>query len=328
MNVLCMGALDEKHEVETFTAVSILQQLNFALREMGIDNIVRLAKDDVDFYLDTKGRSGDLEHAMENFQLEVDHVEAQLFDSLFLVVEHEDDTFRYLIEIRINRTHAVGDYPIEIKVNGLLKTFASADDLATVKEKMAPIFASQDAYDQFVGEQESLFRGFMGNLQLAIQKPIPITDIKKVVKTHLLRPNSPVESQADAVKRLSSSHVPTTAKHRQLDPVFGAYFGIPEAMMYTMLWSTLIHDHQLAMPNASLLDEGGAVLGDAAAFGDPAMALDPDIPVEQITPTGLGGDAGDASGDGGSFFDGIADSFGGGDSGGCASCASCGGCGT
>ena len=81
---LSAGGFSEKEEEETFTAVSILQQLNMALRSVGITNIVRLAKDDFDFYFDEEGRDNDLKEAMERFRLETDRYEAELFDSLYL----------------------------------------------------------------------------------------------------------------------------------------------------------------------------------------------------------------------------------------------------
>ena len=91
---LSAGLTDKKEEQETFTAISILQQINSVLRSMGINNIVRLMKDDLDVYLDTEGKEDDLKEAIEAFLLEFDAVESELFSSLILVAEHEDNSFK------------------------------------------------------------------------------------------------------------------------------------------------------------------------------------------------------------------------------------------
>ena len=54
-DVLSFGALGVKKEHETFTAVSILQQINMGLRSITVKNVIRLSVDDYDFYLDEKG---------------------------------------------------------------------------------------------------------------------------------------------------------------------------------------------------------------------------------------------------------------------------------
>ena len=87
---LTAGGLSEREEQETFTAVAILQQLNMALRSMGVTNIVRLTKDQCDFYFDEQGLEDDLKDAMEQFHMETDYYESELFEALYLVVEHAD----------------------------------------------------------------------------------------------------------------------------------------------------------------------------------------------------------------------------------------------
>jgi len=50
------GGVGDQQEVETFTAISILQQIFKGLTSVGINNIVRLAKDDMDYYIDNEGK--------------------------------------------------------------------------------------------------------------------------------------------------------------------------------------------------------------------------------------------------------------------------------
>ena len=65
---MTLGLASEKEERETFTAVSILQEFNRAFSSLGITNILRLAKNDVDYYLDEVGREDDLKEAMAVFE--------------------------------------------------------------------------------------------------------------------------------------------------------------------------------------------------------------------------------------------------------------------
>jgi len=52
LHQLTLGAVSDKEERETFTAVAILQQLNASFRNLGINNIIKISHDDIDFYHD------------------------------------------------------------------------------------------------------------------------------------------------------------------------------------------------------------------------------------------------------------------------------------
>ena len=99
VDFLTFGAVSEKQETETFTAVSIIQQLNVGLRSIDVKNVIRLAVDDYDFYLDEKGQEDDLEQAMFEFKTKVDPIESEYYNTIYLVLEHVGDTIKYLIEI-------------------------------------------------------------------------------------------------------------------------------------------------------------------------------------------------------------------------------------
>ena len=152
---LTAGATGTKKEIETFTAVSVLQALNQALRQCGIDNIVRLARDAEDLYLDTQGRTGDLKDAMASFAA---GETAQEFDLLQLVVEHEDEVLKYLLDVRVRRQHAPGEYPISIHINGVIKDLRVDPTTGTaeeVKGKLKTVFADQASYDAYVADKKA-----------------------------------------------------------------------------------------------------------------------------------------------------------------------------
>jgi hypothetical protein len=112
LHMLTAGLSSPQEEQQTFCAVTILQQLNRALRDAGVTNIIRLSKDNIDFYFDEHGKKDDLKAAVEHFEYEVDQIEAEVFETLKLVVEHETELLKLLIEIDVRRRHKVGAAPV------------------------------------------------------------------------------------------------------------------------------------------------------------------------------------------------------------------------
>jgi len=217
------GEIADKVEVETFTAISILQQLNHVFRSMGIDNIIRISQDDLDFYLDCDGKTNDLEEAMDAYTLEMDEVVSSFFKTIYLVLEHEDDVhnFSYLLEIRINRSHNVGKNPIEIKVNGLVRDFLNKDEGAT-KQQMEQVFSTQEKYDEFIRSRKSDFIDFLNKLEMQIKKFIPVDKIEQEHDARIIIPQ-------DKTRQAGKSGVYAD------DPVFHHYYGYENLFLYTML---------------------------------------------------------------------------------------------
>lgn len=332
---LTAGALSEKEEQETFSAVAILQQINRALRTMGINNIVHLAKDEIDFYLDAEGRENDLRETMESFRLETDRFESELFEKLYLVIEHTDNGIKYLIKIAINRIHKVGEYPIKISVNGVLTDFAPADgeSAAEITERMKPIFQSQEKYDTFRREKQALFNLFIDQLALALRTYIQVDDLHKTVDTQIIRPKKHIKDSREI------------EHERYGQPIYGGYYGYDSLFFYAFLWSAMSHNHHIHYDNVTVVDSHGQEMfsvgeegfnaGDGAAMNPEADFTPPesgDITyfgdnefASEFSEAGLLGDAsglGDTVSDSG-WLDGF--DFGGGDFSGCSSCSSCGG---
>ena len=120
---LTLGNITDKQEIETFTALSMLQQLYGVFKRNNITNIIRLSHDEIDFYLDEQGKTDDLKEALDKYSIEIDYSMSTFFKKLLLILEHHDTNFKYLIEIDINRTHEVGTFPIELKITGLIQDF-------------------------------------------------------------------------------------------------------------------------------------------------------------------------------------------------------------
>lgn len=341
--LLTAGAVSEKEEHETFCAIAILQQLNTVFRTMGITNIVHLAKDDVDFYLDEVGKEDDLKDAMENFKLEVDQIEASAFQTLKMVLEHEDDHLKYLIAVNIERVHRVGTFPIHIEVDGLIKTFRAQphEGMDEVQARMRKMMPSQDAHDKLIAEKYTHFEHFLNELKMSMKKYVGVDEAIETHKKALVRPKGKVLDR----KRLPA------LKRDAKRPVYYGYHGSDDGFLYAWAWSDMAHTNSWQISDCHVIDEGGSVLMDIAEDGIDAgasAALDPDSDFElptdgsfevgdssEITPDMNPSDSG-----GGSWLGDVFSGGDGGDSGGsscsssscssssCSSCGGgCGGCG-
>lgn len=325
--MLTAGGVSDKEEHETFCAVSILQQLNASLRGRKITNIIRLSKDDVDFYYDQEGKENDLRDALEAFQLEVDQVEARAFGALHMVLEHHEETMKYLIQIDVNRTHAVGVYPIVIKVNGMSSQFmVDSNNSEDVKKAMSGVFSNQESYDTFQLKQEHVFNGFMASLEMEIKKHIRVDHVTNDTLKKIVRPKKKVDTRGDL-----------RYQNYGKDPIYHGYYGFSDALFYSFIWSELCFSNNIHLSDVAVLDDMGDTLMEVGAQGldagvGEAFDLSHDFAAPVSGDFSFPDDSPFSSSDsGGSWFDSLGDmgDFGGGDSGGgssCSSCSSCGGC--
>ena len=338
LDFISLGLATEKQETETFTAVVILQQLNMSLRSIKINNVIRLAVNDYDFYLDEKGEEDDLEHAMLHMEVKIDSFESQSFDAVYLVLEHEDKQIKYLIEITVARKHPVGEYPIKVKVNGILSEFKlnSGEDRKQLENRMGGVFSNQKKYDGFLQQKEHQFNQFVDELEMAVKRFTKTDDTRKKISKQLIRPKQKVQNKADI------------QNNREADPMFYGYYGFSDFLFYSYMWSSMSHHNNIYINNTNVVDESGNevmsvgeegfnagdsnTLNDEADFeapteGDVEYHGDNDYQDEiqdgnLMSDDAYGGDSGETES---SWFGGGDDS--GGDSGSCSSCSSCSSCG-
>ncbi|KAA3661941.1 MAG: hypothetical protein DWQ10_03545 [Calditrichaeota bacterium] len=263
LHALTGGLSSKKEELETFTAVAVLQQINMACQNLGVNNIVRLSKDDLDFYLDTEGKTNDLDDVMERFRLETDRYESELFDKLFLVLEHDEDSIKYLVEIDVNRRHAVGAYPIEIKINGVLSEFkTSGNSSEQVKEKMKRIFSSQEKYDAFLQEKQAIFHQFVNRFEQSLRRSIRVDDIKLKISNKMVRPKKSIQNP---------KQIPA---NQGGEPVYYGYPGFADFFFYAWMWSAFAHTSHIHCNNFDLVDEQGTTMMAVGENGFDAGATD------------------------------------------------------
>ncbi len=274
VDALTFGTLTEKQEHETFTAVAILQQMNMGLRSIRVKNVIRLAVDDYDFYLDKKGVDDDLEQAMFEFKAKVDPLESELFNVIYLVLEHEDDYLKYLIEISIQRKHKIGEYPIIINVNGVLKNFKyskSQTDPNRLRAKMKELFKDQKKYDSFVNEKKIIFDNFIDKLNQGIRKFVRMDDVKKKTNAQIFRPKQKIEK-------------PEQISHgKYAEPIYYGYYGINDFFFYTTMWAGLMYSHNIYCHNCTVVDGAGSPVmevGDQGFNAGESDALNVEAPFE------------------------------------------------
>ncbi len=278
---LTAGLAGSKREVETFTAVSILQQLNMAMRSLGIDNIVRLAVDDVDIYLDTEGRSGDLQHAMESFAVGAGHDGMADFQTLALVVEHHDADFKYLIDVHVDRVHGLHEYPITLVINGIVNELSLSDgdtadgliDAAQCKKHLVPFFADNQTYKRYTGGKKHRFDIFVEQVRRAISEQIHVDNVISHTRKNILRPKARIKNRSQVKSRGDSDYG---------DPIFYDYYGFDSGFFYCWLWSELCYDYGIHISETTIVDDGGHDVIDIGATGFDAgevATLDPDVPI-------------------------------------------------
>jgi hypothetical protein len=319
MFMMTGGAVADKVQVETFAAVSILQQLYRVLKSSEIDNIIQLSQDDIDFYLDEEGKEGDLKEALDTFDLEINDAMSELFGTLNMVLEHHDSNFSYLIDVKINRSHDVGDYPIEIVVNGLMKDMQAGggETGESIKAKMKDVFASQESYDAYVNEKRSKFESFSDALQMNIKKFMKVDDVKIEHENKVMIPKEEANNPGE-MRRNANAY----------DPVHRGYYGYNDSYFYGYYWGSMMHDNHTVINNTYIVSDDGDTVGSIGENGvdagdstmfDPEADYDSKIGSDEMAEN----DSTSADSDGGSWFD--SDGGGDSDSSSCSSCSSCGG---
>jgi len=276
LDVLTFGQTGEKQETETFTAVSILEKIYLGLRSINVDNIIRLSVDEYDFYYDEQGKADDLEEAVFEFTAKVDPIESQLFNTVYLVMEHDEGELKYLIEIRIQRKHGVGEYPIIIIINAVSDEFEKKENesIEDLKIRMKPIFEDQNVYDTYLKSHKSQFDSFMSKMEMAVRKFVEVDDVIHQSNLQIIRTKSRVSDK-------------TKIRHDRFSkPVYYGYYGFDNYFFYTWLWGSLMYDHNIYAHDFYLVDELGHEIlhvGEDGFNSAEYATLNPDVPFEPIS---------------------------------------------
>lgn len=271
--LLTGGLVSDQQEHETFTAISILQQLCACLETLGITNVIRLSKDGSDIYHDLAGRSDDMNEAMDAFLIQSDHKSSAGFETLRLSLEHETDEMWYLIQIRVNRTHDVGAYPIEIEVNGVPVIFqAEETGLIGLLTRFEHYMGDQAGYDKVVLQMKLAFGNFLSQLEQAIMDQIKVDHVIRDSKPVMIRPMHSY-SNLDQLK----------LSVRFGKPFFQGHFGWERAGFYAFHWANYVHQKSFHVSDFILVDETDQLLMSVGPIGFGAgrsSALSTEAPFE------------------------------------------------
>lgn len=270
------GLEDKNAERESFAAVSILQRVNIALRSLGITNILHLSKDGYLVYEDKAGVEDDFKLALIEFGRNTDAEQRREFRVLTLALEHPGDLLEFLIEIEIVKLHRVGEFPINITVNGVYREFFASDGQLSenAKSGLAAVFQTQSGHDAVQSAAEVEFREFMSQLENACQSHLRVDDLHRETKTKVLKRNR---------RRRGFLRGGLT------DPIFYKHYHWHDHTVYVEEWSDHYDAENCMLHHCEVIDEDGTVV---AELGEDHESLDQDAAecFEEATSEGASND--------------------------------------
>lgn len=269
----------EELEVESFTRVSILQQLLGALQSVGVRDVIRLAVDGVDLYYDSSRTRDDLEAAVGGY---IERKQAlppgSVFETLRLVVEHLAEGVRYVIEVRVQRTHAPGEDPISLRINAVVAELGLGfqETVGQLRDRLAPVFETSAGYAAYVEDKRTAFGAFVRGLENSVCAAMAVDSVQRVDQVCLLRPFGALQRLAD---------LPSGRGNVDSDPLFFGYPGIDRAFAYAWLWAEACHRGALQVSRCRVVDERGRPVADIGstavdAANHPLFVLGAALPEE------------------------------------------------
>ncbi|MFV2058698.1 MAG: hypothetical protein ACC707_19725 [Thiohalomonadales bacterium] len=256
LHVLSAGLTSKEEKKLAFTAMSVLQAINRAFRTVGITNIVRLAIDENDVYLDEYGREDDMPETMDRLLANTNiNTNAQIFDDLCLIVEHRVDGLVFIIETIVSRSPGQNQFPIMLTINGLIDEFTigSAGSAKLVKKRLASIFESNEKYDALVMAKFQMFTAFSTNLERTLKKIINVKEI------------STAQSQR-IVRRTSKAHF-AARSHEHAALVHQGYYSYDDNSFYTWLWLDFCFEHDTYIRSTEVVTDDQMLLLDVGSEG-------------------------------------------------------------
>jgi len=275
--------LSEREEHETFTALSILQEMNVVLRSVGVTDVVRFVKDEQVLYDDQASKnSDDMISAMDalsrsDFAIGSDSQHGA-FHTLSLLLEHHLSTIALIIEIKVLRVHAVGVYPIQISINGLDAELQSSGP-HSLNERLEQVFVSQQTYDDYVENKKAEFESFVEQLKQSFHSRMRVDNLNCRVFTNIVRPGL-ASSQAMGTSGGAGKDSTVDANS---PPMMQRYNCGGDSLMYLWMWSSLMHTNNTHCRDSTIVTETGQPVFSVGAEGFEAgvgSTLDPEAPFE------------------------------------------------
>ena len=281
------GLKSSQEEQETFSALTIIQQLFMVLRSLGINDIVRISKDQEVLFDDVTGKPDDLKPALEQTIKKLGKQRLQVFESLTLVLLHNTQDQTCLLQLQVRRTHAVGEHPLQLVVNAFPREFSAKEGEQSVSLKLSEVFRDQSRYDDFLARQRKGLATFLEQVRKAFQARMQVDAVEVSTSVKIVRPQN----------RISEiGQLPLASHNPQADPAFSGCFGTEAAFFYAWLWADLCHQQNIRCSNCLVVDGDGELLETLDARGVDAQSHRLFNLNADLTPPATGSSGGTAAG--------------------------------
>lgn len=283
--LLTGNLLSQREEHETFTALSILQEINLALRSVGVTDVVKFSKDEQVLYDDQASESSDDMPAAIDALSRSHAPKNESFSSLSLLLEHHLTSIALIIEIKVLRVHAIGVYPIQISVNGLDADLQAASQPQTLNDRLDQVFASQQTYDAYTESKKAEFEAFIEQLEQAFRSRMQVNNLHRRIYTNIVRPGLTPANSKGGLDSTSAGDLNSS------DPINGSnsapmlqrYHGGGDSLMYLWMWSSFMHSNNTYCHDATIVSESGQPafsVGEEGFNAGESSTLDPEAPFE------------------------------------------------
>jgi len=175
-NTMTGGRFEKAEEQETYRIMALAQGINRSLKELGVNNMIRLAIDDRVIYEDKEHLEDDYRQAMDALQeSDIDPAGLDL-NELDIICEHDDGTLHYIIDFDIFRFHKPGTDPITINVAAVPKEMVRREGESDEKleSRVKAIFRDQKQIDDLKNKYQTQCNDFMASLKLSLEKNLGI----------------------------------------------------------------------------------------------------------------------------------------------------------
>jgi hypothetical protein len=322
-NLVKKGCWSANDECETFKIMALAQSIYRILKDMGVNNVVRVALGKLLIYDDPKNKPDDFPLAMEALQKKIEQgLDLGPLEHFKLVLKHDDGILTYVIVFNIVKEHKHGEYPITVSITAVSSKLhreinEQKDDYF---ERIKDYFSSQDNFDNFKNELEERFRSFFDsicdgfNTKLGIQ----IGRINKRWKTRFIRKEKEGDNEQD------------WSLYTAYDCPFYGYTSTWD-LYFLSFWDDLFYDQGYEASQFEYVNPDGTVLTDVDDIAWSSDNFDTFVPSDSDN-TSSDADANQSDSSSGGWLDSVSDFFSGGSdsdssSDGGSSCSSCSGCG-
>ena len=166
-NLLTRGHWGTSEAMETYKLLAFVQSANRALRQLGVQNVIRVALGEDVIYEDKDDTPDDLALAMQTLQDKVAQgYEPDPHAEFDMLLKHDDGDLLYVIDLDFVREHQVGVDPIVMRVTATPSPLRrrKEEDQDAYQQRISSYFETQDRFDQAVDAWEERLTSFLNQI--------------------------------------------------------------------------------------------------------------------------------------------------------------------